>query len=90
MDFPFTETKIKHNLFLREFKSHVSQDELIWHMDKEDRIIEVIKSDNWYIQMDNELPKLLIEGKQYKINRMAYHRLIKGSGDLVIKLYKLK
>ena len=89
MDFPFTETKVKHNLFLREFKSNLRQEELIWHMDREDRIIEIIKSDNWYIQMDNELPKLLIEGKRYKIDRMTYHRLIKGEGDLVIKLYKL-
>jgi hypothetical protein len=89
MSFPFTETKIKHDLFLREFKSNLEQEELIWHMDKEDRIIEIIKSDNWYIQMDNKLPKPLIEGEKYKIDRMTYHRLIKGKGNLIIKLYKL-
>tara|TARA_R100001440_G_scaffold41794_2_gene61522 strand:- start:440 stop:712 length:273 start_codon:yes stop_codon:yes gene_type:complete len=89
MQFPFTETKIKHKLFLREFKESVSQDDLIWHLDKEDRIIEVIKSDKWYIQMDNELPKELIEGKKYKIGKLKYHRLIKGSGDLILALRKL-
>lgn len=89
MSFPFKEVHIKGQLFLREFKSSVNPEELIWHLDKEDRVIEVIKGKNWQLQLDNQLPMKLVEGKQYKIEKFQYHRLIKGTGDLVIKLYKM-
>jgi hypothetical protein len=39
------------------------------------------------IQIDNELPKV-IEGEVF-IPMGAYHRLIKGTGDLKINLTKL-
>jgi len=90
MDFPFEEKLIRGTTFLREFKENVDSSELIWHLDKEDRIVVPIKSDGWKLQLDNELPKMLEEGKKYFIPKMTYHRVIKGKGDLRIKLTKLE
>lgn len=88
MEFPFNENKITDNIFIREFKSDIDIEDLVWHRDKEDRIIEVISNTGWYLQMDNELP-ILIEGQIF-IPKETYHRVIKGTGDLIIKLTKLK
>ena len=86
IDFPFKE-KTLNNTSIREFSKDVNSDELIWHRDKEDRIVEVIQNNNWMFQMDNELPKIL-EGKLF-IPKETYHRVIKGNGDLVVKITKL-
>ena len=87
-DFPFTERVIKDNIFLREFKNDVSDKELVWHQDREDRIVKVIISNGWKLQMDNELPINLQEGKEYQISAYEYHRIIKGSGALVVEITK--
>ena len=86
---PYKEVHVSGKLYLREFKSTVNEEELIWHLDKEDRIISVVKGSNWKLQLDNQLPVKLSENKEYHIPKLTYHRLIKGDNDLVIKLYKL-
>jgi len=90
VDFPFKEKHLRGQVFLREFKENVNSEELIWHLDKEDRIVVPLKCEGWRLQMDNELPKPLLEGKEYFIPKMTYHRVLKGSGDLKIKLIKLE
>jgi hypothetical protein len=87
MELPFKENKISDNTFIRVFSQNTDSGEFMWHRDYEDRIIESIEDTDWKIQIDNELPKL-IEGKVF-IPMGAYHRLIKGTGDLKIKLDKL-
>ena len=67
MDFPFVEKKVGERLFLREFREDVDSQELIWHQDREDRVVKVIESAGWKLQMDNELPVLLEEGTIYNI-----------------------
>ena len=84
---PFTESKITNNTYIRKFSQSSKSDEFVWHRDKESRIIESIGKTDWLIQMDDELPKS-IEGSVF-IPMGVYHRLIKGSGDLKIKLTKL-
>ena len=84
---PFQETKISDNTFIREFSQNTDSGEFMWHRDYEDRIIKSIEQTDWKIQIDNELPKV-IEGEVF-IPMGAYHRLIKGTGDLKIKLLKL-
>ncbi len=88
MDFPFSEKKIGKKLFLREFREDVASEELIWHQDREDRIIKVIEANGWKLQMDNQLPVLLKEGSTYNIPAYVYHRVIKGSGRLLVKVEK--
>ena len=72
---------------LRVFSQDTPDDELVWHRDREDRIIEVRGSTNWKIQLDNRFPMDL--KKSQFIPKEVYHRLIKGDGDLVVKLIKL-
>ena len=86
MILPFRETKIGDNTFIREFSQDTDSGEMMWHRDREDRIIESINNTDWMLQLDNELPKK-IEGKVF-IPMGAYHRLIKGTGDLKIRLTK--
>jgi len=84
---PYKESKISENKFIREFKKDTESSEFIWHKDKEDRIVESIGDTDWLYQIDNELPKK-IEGEVF-IPKETYHRVIKGTGDLKIKLTKL-
>lgn len=87
MKLPFIEEKIGENLFIRTFKKETESGEMQWHRDYEDRIIESIEETDWRFQLDNQLP-ITISGKIY-IPKGIYHRLIKGSGDLKIKLEKV-
>ena len=74
------------NKLVRYFSENVNEEELIWHRDKRTRDIEVVSGDGWQLQMDNELPEKLKEGKTYRIPKMEYHRVIKGTNKLVLKI----
>ena len=86
-DFPFKETHVEDNLYLREFEESVDVDDLEWHRDREDRIVEIIGNTDWQLQMDNELPKVMT-GKLF-IPKEIWHRVIKGTGELKVKITKL-
>ena len=86
MILPFQETKLIDNEFIRVFSQDTDSGEYMWHRDFEDRIIESIGETDWMIQIDNELPKQ-ISGEVF-IPMGVYHRVIKGTGDLKIKLIK--
>lgn len=86
LSLPFKETKISDNSYLREFKQETNSNEFVWHRDREDRVIESVYETDWSIQIDNELP-MRINGK-IEIPMSKYHRLIKGNGDLTIKVVK--
>ena len=88
MDFPFVEKKVGDRLFLREFREDVDSQELVWHQDREDRVIKVVESTGWKLQMDNELPVLLEEGTIYNIPAYEFHRVIKGTGTLKVLVEK--
>ena len=86
MILPFQETKISDNTFIREFSQYTDSGEFSWHRDRESRIIESFNNTDWMVQIDNELPKK-IEGEVF-IPMGIYHRLIKGTGDLKVKVIK--
>ena len=86
--YPFTERLIKNGIVLREFNRDVNSDELVWHQDREDRWIKVVEGGEWQLQLDNELPTRLEEGKKYFIPKEVYHRIHKGKGNLVVKIYE--
>ena len=81
VSFPFTE-----NDNIRHFSVDVSQDDLEWHWDEQDRYITPIDTTDWEIQFDNELPKNM--NCTTFIPKGIFHRLIKGSNDLYIKVIK--
>ena len=88
MDFPFEEEQIDQYNFIRTFPADVDEMDLIWHADKENRIITVLEGNGWKFQFDEELPIEMTEGKSISILKGVVHRVIKGNGPLVIKLQK--
>lgn len=74
------------NAKIRTFDSNVDEHELKWHRDRETRMVEVLESDNWKVQLDNELPVILEVGKSYLIPEGIFHRVIKGNGDLKVSI----
>ena len=83
---PFKEEIVSNNVFIREFKQDTDSGDYLWHRDREDRIIESIGETDWQVQLDDELPKV-IHGEVF-IPMGVYHRVIKGTGDLKIRLQK--
>ncbi len=82
---PFQEIKLSDNEFIRVFNQDTDSGEFMWHRDYENRIVESIGETDWLIQIDNELPKVI---SKVFIPMGVYHRVIKGTGDLQIKLIK--
>lgn len=80
---PYNEIKSNQSI-LRTFSKDVDESELVWHRDKRDRYVRVITSDNWQLQLDNELPQVLIPEQHYFIPKETYHRIIKGNKELTI------
>lgn len=84
---PYTEQHLSDLTYIRKFDQSTDEHEFVWHRDREDRIISSVGDTDWLIQIDNELPKRII-GDIF-IPTGVYHRLIKGTGNLIIKLEKL-
>lgn len=85
---PFKQV-IKNGYKYRTFNENVGNDELKWHRDETDRKVTIIESNNWSFQMDDELPIILKEGDILFIPKGKFHRIIKGNGDLKIKVKDL-
>ena len=73
---------------IRVFSRDVDELDLIWHRDHNDRKIVVIEGNGWKLQKDNEQPVIMEHGVVYEIKAMEYHRILKGFGDLVIRIYE--
>jgi hypothetical protein len=76
---PYIDKKNTNEIY-RTFKYDVDSEDLVWHRDKEDRIVKSIESTDWMVQLDNELPKNI--NSEIFIPKEVWHRLIKGTGDL--------
>lgn len=89
MDFPFEQIISDGNL-VRTFQENVDDEELKWHFDLKDRWVTILESDNWMFQMDNDLPiKLNVNDKLF-IPKFAWHRVIKGNGNLVVSIEEVE
>ena len=84
-NFPFEQTT-KNGRLIREFKQDVSADELVWHRDRADREVYVRSGKGWMIQLENCLPVSLDPGTSCFIPKNTYHRVIKGSTNLVVEI----
>ena len=88
MNFPFEEEQIDQYNFIRTFPADVDEMDLIWHADKENRIVTVLEGNGWKFQFDEELPIEMTNGLDISIFEGRLHRIIKGNGPLKIKLQK--
>lgn len=85
---PYKDIEIGDNYVIREFGENIDPIELMWHRDNEDRVVEVLNTTDWKFQYDNQLPILLKENVSLKIARHDWHRVIKGTGNLKLKITK--
>ncbi len=83
---PYTDIETNSDHIIREFGDDIDPIHLLWHRDNEGRTIEVIGETDWQIQLDNQLPTL-IEGRIF-IPKHEWHRVIKGTGKLKLKINK--
>ena len=83
---PYTDIEVTDSYIIREFNENIDPIELMWHRDDEHRTVEIIGKTDWKLQLDNALPTSLNES--IFIPRHLYHRVIKGTGTLKLKIYK--
>jgi len=86
---PYIEEILNENLSIRQFDNSIDEQELVWHRDREDRIIIPLQENDWKIQLDNQLPINLNPNNPIFIESGQYHRVIKGNDDLFIKVFKI-
>ena len=85
MNFPF-EQEIIGSKIIRTFTPDVESDELKWHQDLKDRKVTIIEDGGWQFQMEDSLPNKLSVAKQIFIPKLVWHRVIKGSGKLIVEI----
>jgi hypothetical protein len=83
---PYKDLEITTDWLIREFDESINPIELMWHRDEEDRLVEALHQTDWMIQLDNRLPINITE--RIEIPKYEWHRLIKGSGTLTVKIHK--
>ena len=89
MENPYTDKHLSENVFERRFALDVHDEELVWHRDRRTRFVTVLEGKGWKFQYDNQLPKEIGPGSTIHINQTSYHRLLKGTTDLVVRIMEL-
>jgi len=84
---PYTEHLLEESVAIRTFPVDIPEEELKWHWDEEDRIVEAIGETDWLFQFDNCLP--INFNAPINIKAGVIHRVIKGSDHLIVKIIKI-
>ena len=82
---PYTQ-KIDNGKIYRTFSPEVDDYEMKWHQDLKDRKVTILEAGGWSFQMDDGLPSKLSNAEQLWIPKLAWHRAIKGTGELKIEI----
>lgn len=85
---PYKEFVFDDEKTLRIFPEDTDEEMLKWHWDEEDREVYPLHATDWEFQFDNELPKQI--NSKLEIPKGVFHRLIKGTGELRVVVFKLK
>lgn len=83
---PYTDEIESEATIVRFFDENIDPIELLWHRDLKDRKVTVLEGNGWYFQKENELPLELCRGTVIFIERREWHRVIKGVGNLKVKI----
>lgn len=83
---PYKDIEVTDKYIIREFSENIDPIELMWHRDNEDRVVEILGETDWKIQLDNQLPTSM--NQPISIPKHAWHRVIKGNGNLLLKIHK--
>jgi hypothetical protein len=79
---PYTET-FTIDSTIRTFSQEIDPIELMWHRDLKNRSVKLLQGSGWKIQLENSLPSDFTE---ITIPKLVWHRVIKGSSDLVVEI----
>lgn len=82
---PYTQ-KIESGKIYRTFTPDVDSEELKWHQDLKNRKVTIIEDGGWQFQMEDSLPNKLSIAEQIFIPKLAWHRVIKGTGKLIVEI----
>jgi len=82
---PYSEIKEKEYA-IRTFSQDLDENELKWHRDREDRIVVPMHETDWLFQRENHLPEAIKD--KILIKEGEWHRILKGTGDLTVKIFK--
>ena len=85
---PYWDKQLDENSFLRTFSVNCNTAELEWHRDARDRHVEVISGKGWKFQYDNCLPATIKPGDKIIVEKNEWHRIIKGSTDLIVVVHE--
>jgi hypothetical protein len=83
---PYKDIEVTNEYIIREFSENIDPIELMWHRDKEDRLVEIIEETDWKVQLENQLPTSI--NQPIFIPKYEWHRVIKGTGNLKLKIYR--
>jgi len=83
---PYKDLEVTDEYIIREFCDNIDPIELLWHRDDEHRTIEIIGDTDWKLQLENQLPTSM--NQPISIPRHEWHRVIKGTGTLRLKIHK--
>ena len=83
---PYKDLEVTNEHIIREFDENIDPIELKWHRDNEDRIVEIVGNTDWKVQLENQLPISI--NQPISISRGEWHRVIKGTGKLTLKIIK--
>lgn len=86
MKFPFQQEQLSSGKIRRTFSPDVDSDELKWHQDLKDRKVTIVNDGGWQFQMEDNLPNKLQIAEQIFIPKFAWHRVIKGKGNLIVDI----
>ena len=71
-----------------------NDEHFVWHRDAENRRITLIDGNNWYLQMEHTLPKLLKKNEEVFIEKEKWHRVLcpdsNQDNSLIIQVIKLE
>jgi quercetin dioxygenase-like cupin family protein len=83
---PYFDKNLNTREFFRSFSKDVLSEELVWHRDRNNRIVTVLEGEGWEIQFDEELPRKMVVGERFEIPAYTFHRIKRGKTDLKLKI----
>jgi len=91
LEFCRSHTNIADDAFVRVF-SQKDANTMDWHRDKKERHVTVLyceKESNWKFQHDDKLPFLIEQNSTFSIKKEEYHRIICGTGVIVLYIKEI-
>lgn len=68
---------------IRKFSQDIDPIELMWHRDLKNRSVRLLQGSGWRIQLEDSLPS---DFEEITIPKLVWHRVIKGSEDLIVEI----